>query len=400
MVVTLNPIFVVDRPASLRILSALRDHTNKFGILSHAFTTNNFKVKFREFDIASIKVGDSGIYQGKDISYECLFSEYEKMGVTHGIIKDCYKDPKQTLNSAIQAIRIYKKGKRKGLYTFELLGVAQGNTVADYIESYNAQKKLGFKMVAIGGLLYKIENHKRMVKVRSNVFLRNVLTSIRRFYPTDDLFPLGVFNRNRLKLFYDLNIWGADYKGWIFKYNMEESHMLNNRFEQVRDYLRTNIFNEIDNHYIDESTHMVVNEAPIKRNKKRNRLLILSCSKTKSLDPGRAIDVYKGQAYSQVKKYYSKNNHLDVKIISAKYGLIDRKDIIDPYDNKMDHKSSKIYKKAFKDDLEVLSTKYDDILVFGGKLYKDVVPENGRFQYTDGKIGQQLQQLKKWLNSE
>jgi hypothetical protein len=395
---TVKPLFVVDRPASLRILSGLKGSENKFGILAHAFTSDNFKEKFREFDIASVKIGDSGIYQGKDISYENLFLEYEKMGVTHGIIKDYYKDPKQTLISAKQAMRIYKKGKKQGLYNFKLVGVAQGNTVAEYVDSYESQRNLGLNLVAIGGLLYKIENHKRMVKVKSSVFLRNVLTSIRRFYPDDDLFPLGVYNRKRMKLFYDLNIWGADYKGWIFRYNIEESHKLNNRFEQVRDYLKSNIFNEIDNHYIDESAHMVVNEAPIKRNKKPNRLLILSCSKTKSKESGRAIDVYKGQAYSQVKKYYSKNNHLDVKIISAKYGLIDRKDIIDPYDNKMDRKSSEIYKKAFKDDLEALSTKYDDILVFGGKLYKNVVPANGRFQPTEGKIGQQQHQLKVWLN--
>ena len=113
------PIFVVDRPASLRILSGLTDHSGEFGILAHAFTTNNFKKKFNEFELASVKVGDSGIYQGKDISYKDLFSEYEKMGVTHGIIKDHYRDPVQTLKSAKKAIKVYKMGRKKGYYNFD-----------------------------------------------------------------------------------------------------------------------------------------------------------------------------------------------------------------------------------------------------------------------------------------
>ena len=68
-----TPIFVVDRPASLRILSGLTEYSREFGILAHAFTTNNFKKIFNEFELASVKVGDSGIYQGKDISYKDLF---------------------------------------------------------------------------------------------------------------------------------------------------------------------------------------------------------------------------------------------------------------------------------------------------------------------------------------
>ena len=393
-----TPIFVVDRPASLRILSGLTEYSREFGILAHAFTTNNFKKIFNEFELASVKVGDSGIYQGKDISYKDLFSEYEKMGVTHGIIKDHYRDPVQTLKSAKKAIKVYKMGRKKGHYNFELVGVAQGETVADYIHSYMAQKELGYKMVAIGGLLYKIENHKRMVRLENNVFLRNVLTGIRRKYPNDELFPLGVFHRNRMKLFSDLNIWGADYKGWIFRYDIAESHREGNRYEQVRSYIKSNIFEYIKTNFCSDSTKNQENNVTANNRKwKPNRLLILSCSMSKGEESGRAIKVYRGVAYNQLRKYYSKNNHLDVKIISAKYGLIDKNDFIDPYENKMNVRSSEIYKHAFREDLDILANKYDEILVFGGKNYRNVVSGFDKFLFTQGKIGEQLHQLKEWL---
>lgn len=394
------PIFVADRPASLRILEGLNDHKDGFGILAHAFTTSNFKVQFKNFRLATVKVGDSGIYQGKEISYEDLFSEYEKMGVTHGIIKDCYRNPRLTLESAKRAIKIHRKGMSKGLYSFELVGVAQGNTVAEYIESYIAQKKLGYNMVAIGGLLYKQENHKRMVRVKTKVFLKNVLTSIRRLYPEDALFPLGVFNKRRMNLFSELNVWGADYKGWIFRYDKEESDRLGNRFEQVRDYIKSNIFKDLDGHSNNALGNDGSNNLTSASNKRKTRLLILSCSKKKSEEPGNALNVYMGQAYTQIKKYYAQHNHLDVKIISAKYGLIDKRDVIEPYNNKMDLKSAKLYGIVFKQDFEALSQAYTDILVFGGKNYKRVVSNFDKFQFTNGKIGEQIHQLKEWLYKE
>jgi hypothetical protein len=381
-------------------LGGLTDYKGKFGILAHAFTTDNFKKKFREFELASVKVGDSGIYQKKQITYLELFSEYEKMGVTHGIIKDYYKDPKRTFISAKEAIKVYLEGKNEGRYNFELVGVAQGDTVADYIESYMAQKELGFRMVAIGGLLYKIEKHTRMVRLSKNILLHNVLTSIRNLYPNDDLFPLGVFNKDRIKLFLELNIWGSDYKGWIFKYNISESHREGNRFEQVRSYLKSNIFEFIENNInfnFDKKNQL---NQKIKYEKLNpNRLLILSCSKRKADKSGKAIKVYQGVAYNQLRNYYFKKNHLDVKIISAKYGLIDKNDIIDPYDNKMNVRSSEIYKIAFRKEFETLSKQYDDIFVFGGKNYQNVVSGFEKFQFTQGKIGEQLHQLKEWLYS-
>ena len=121
------PIFVADRPFSLKILEGLTDYRDQFGILSHAFTTDNFKKKFKGFPLTSTKIGDSGIFQGRDSDYDYLFGEYLKMGVSHGIIKDYYRDPKKTLNSAKEGIKVYRSGGYEGKFT--LVGVAQGEII-------------------------------------------------------------------------------------------------------------------------------------------------------------------------------------------------------------------------------------------------------------------------------
>jgi hypothetical protein len=63
----------------------------------------------------------------------------------------------------------------------------------------------------------------------------------------------------------------------------------------------------------------------------------------------------------------------------------------------MNVRSSEIYKHAFREDLDILANKYDEILVFGGKNYRNVVSGFDKFLFTQGKIGEQLHQLKEWL---
>ncbi|MEM0134888.1 MAG: hypothetical protein QXU18_06630, partial [Thermoplasmatales archaeon] len=77
------PIFVADRPASLRILSKVND-SDKFGILSHPYTSDNFKEQFSKFECA-LRICDSGIYQQNEMDYDHLFSEYKRMNADYGI---------------------------------------------------------------------------------------------------------------------------------------------------------------------------------------------------------------------------------------------------------------------------------------------------------------------------
>lgn len=372
---TLTPIFVADRPVSLEILSGLDEHKGEFGILAHAFTTDNFKKKFNEFSIAKCKIGDSGIYQGKDIPYEQLFEEYSKMGVTHGIIKDYYRDPERTMESAKHAIEEYHS---LNYYRyFKLVGVAQGRNPDEYLESYVKQKEMGYEMVAIGGLLDKVQNHVRMVRIKKEDTLREILLKIRKKYPKDDLFPLGAFSRSRIGMFKEIGVWGSDYKGWIFRYNINESHAKGNRFEQTRKYIETQIFPLVN----------------------KERLLILSCSQRKKLERAKAIDLYDGQAFRVVRKYLKTKDGVEIKILSAKYGLISQDEVIDTYNQKMTPECAAIYRKRYQRESKILQNSYKDVYFFGGKNYL-LVMKNRNFKHSGGRIGEKLSQLKAWLNEE
>lgn len=386
------PIFVADRPASLRILSGLTDHKGAFGILSHAFTTSNFKKQFSDFSLAAIKVGDSGIFQKKkNYTYAEIFKSYEEMRVDYGIIKDHYRDKEKTLESAKQAFEEYRKNN----YNFKLIGVAQGKSVSEYLQSYSQQKELGLDIVAIGGLLDKVPKHVRLVKVKHDIMLKNVLRAIRINFPNDKIFPLGVFNKRRLQFFNEIDVWASDYKGWIFKYNKEQADVKKDRFEQTRKYVTEKVLAPLNSNTNTIYSH---NEVKLKANLKEKRLLIMACGKVKKKEAGKAINVYDGPTFKMVRGYLkSRNNHLDIKILSAKYGLIDYKDKISPYDLKLDTKSAEIYKKVFKSDFQRFFESYKEIFILGGKTYQLVVPEGLGVERANGKIGKQLSQLKSWL---
>ena len=367
-----TPIFVADRPVSLRILEGLNKYDGEFGILAHAYTTENFKYKFREFNQSKFKIGDSGIYQGKDMPYPILFAQYIRMGVTHGIIKDSYRNSEKTLESAIKALEIYRQLNLKN--QFKLVGVAQGNSISEYIRSYEQQRNLGYSMVAIGGLLSKIEKHKRMVKVKKEEFLTKLVRSIRSSYPDDEIFLLGAFNRARIGLFKELNIWGADYKGWIFRYNKDQSHQKHDRFKQTVDYIGTEIFPLVN----------------------KKRLLIMSCSQTKNQISGKTLDVYNGKSYQVLKKYLKDYDGLDVRIISAKYGLISKDKEITYYEEKLTTEKALMFRRKYSKEVKTLCASFEDVFVFGSTLYRTVI--GGKVpNHSEGPIGKQLNQLKSWL---
>lgn len=369
---TFTPIFVADRPVSLRILEKLGEHEGQFGILAHAFTTENFKKRFREFTLSKYKIGDSGIFQGKDIPYEDLFKEYLKMGVTHGVIKDSYRNPKETLKSATIALNEYKRLELSN--EFVLVGVAQGNSIAEYVKSYSDQRNLGMSMVAIGGLLTKIQKHKRMVVIKKEEFLLRLLAVLRKLYPEDNIFLLGAFSRSRIGLFKEFNIWGADYKGWIFRYNLEQSHKEHDRLDQTAHYISNEIFPLIQ----------------------KKRLLIMSCSQSKKRIKGTTLEVYNGKSYQVVKKYLRKYNGLDIRIVSAKYGLISSRSEIEFYDEKMTSEKARIYRRKYSKEINTLLSSYEDVFFFGGNLYRGVLGKNIP-KCSEGPIGKQLHQLKEWL---
>ena len=151
------PFFVVDRPMSLELLKYCEIDKQKgvYGLMGHANTSKRFQKLFRDFKGNNIvKAADSGVFtkDGCKLHYKELFSTYERMGVEYGIMSDFLKDKDTTLRSAKEAIKIYNEKS----YSFKLVGVAQGNTLEEYLECYEELKSLGFDYIAIGGLLKKL----------------------------------------------------------------------------------------------------------------------------------------------------------------------------------------------------------------------------------------------------
>lgn len=213
------PFFVADRPMSLELLQYCGIHKQNgfYGIMGHANTTPNFQKQFNLFPNHNIiKMVDSGVFtkEGCSLEYSDLFSTYERMGTNYGIMIDFLKNDKKTLESGALAIEAYGKYQ----YRFNLVGVAQGNDVDDYINCFRELKEMGFNFVAIGGLLEKQINSARYVHVKDEKFLKNVLEEIKSEYPNEWIFTLGCYHPKRHKLLKEYGVFGADYKGWIFNY--------------------------------------------------------------------------------------------------------------------------------------------------------------------------------------
>ncbi len=247
------PFFVADRPKSLDILAGLplQDYAPvRIGIMAHANTTPRFQTMFYDYPCHrpqacpvlggrpcpygdqreacphrayilrhTIKMSDSGVFtrEGGRLTYTQLFERYTQMGVQYGIILDVFRDARGTVESAREALKVYQAGQ----YPFQLVGVAQGKTVEEYLWSYRKLRAMGYTHIAIGGLLRKVENSARYTQVDNEAFMEEVLTRVREAYPEDWLFVLGCLHPKRLPLFQRLNVWG-DYKGWIFQYEKPE----------------------------------------------------------------------------------------------------------------------------------------------------------------------------------
>jgi hypothetical protein len=110
--------------------------------------------------------------------------------------------------------------------------------------------------------------------------------------------------------------------------------------------------------------------------KKGRRLLVLSCSDTKCPDVGdmKAVDRYLGPVFQSLKAMGTPAD-VDVAILSAKHGLIRADTPIQKYNDKMSPKKAEIFKQDAGQMSRIKNTLegYDNVIVQGGKDYKDVI---------------------------
>lgn len=117
------------------------------------------------------------------------------------------------------------------------------------------------------------------------------------------------------------------------------------------------------------------------------KLLITGCSKKKSNIPGRAKDVYQGQIFKKCLELATKKNY-DLRILSAKYGILNPNTIIYAYENVIKNKTdvTNLF-NLIHDKFEALQSQYQKILVVMGKKYRDVIESwfDERFEIMEGR---------------
>jgi hypothetical protein len=237
--------FVIDRPASLEILKGffLDNLDKQFGILTHAFVYNKFRYLFANFPYYTelkyyntslseeeanylikeniIKIVDSGIFVKKrNIDYEDLFQIYEATHADFGVIIDHINDRANTLLSAYKAMETYNRKKRH----FNLIGVAQGRNLEEYFHCTEQLVKMDFEYIGIGGLLQRNgdSNYLRVSKSKEKL-LKDLIQEINSNFPWIKIFVFGAYNPRRHSFLHNLQVWGADYKGWLFNYEEDYS---------------------------------------------------------------------------------------------------------------------------------------------------------------------------------
>ena len=112
------------------------------------------------------------------------------------------------------------------------------------------------------------------------------------------------------------------------------------------------------------------------KEKKGRKLLIVSCSDKKCPDDKnmKAIDRYLGPVFQSLRKQGIPEN-VDVAIMSAKHGLIRANTPLKNYNEKMSVDKAQAFKNAPDQLNRIKNTMsgYDDVIVQGGPLYKDVI---------------------------
>lgn len=140
-------------------------------------------------------------------------------------------------------------------------------------------------------------------------------------------------------------------------------------------------------------------------------LLIVSCSAKKSCAPGLlpALERYDGPHFRVLRKQLrGQYTAVQTLILSAEFGLIDSRTPIPNYDRKLTaSRVVQLRDQVIKNfDRLTKGKPLDRVFIFGGRLYLsllservDTIGKRVRVRVADGRPGERLAQLKKWLIS-
>ena len=102
-------------------------------------------------------------------------------------------------------------------------------------------------------------------------------------------------------------------------------------------------------------------------------LVLIACSKRKADRPRKAKELYLGRLFQEAKQFAERRGY-EYRIISAKFGLIDPDTIIAPYDQTIRTKEDLLrVRELVLPRLEKMMERFERIIVFGGKKYRQVL---------------------------
>jgi cytoplasmic iron level regulating protein YaaA (DUF328/UPF0246 family) len=142
-----------------------------------------------------------------------------------------------------------------------------------------------------------------------------------------------------------------------------------------------------------------------------SRLLVQSCSKSKiqASESVQALDLYSGYFYKIIKKSIREDQlveDLDLSILSAKHGLLDPDQAIEPYDERMTTERADSMADEVTASLRSTITEgdYERVIINAGKTYRRAVqteelPATVSYISGDG-IGAKGQALKQFIRGD
>jgi hypothetical protein len=150
--------------------------------------------------------------------------------------------------------------------------------------------------------------------------------------------------------------------------------------------------------------------SPRKNNLRSKRsagyLLILGCSDRKTALKGKlpALELYDGVNFRVLRAFLNQHGWpagLTIKILSAKYGLIDATTLIETYDQRLDKRTAFEMNRKTLNELRRFG-KASSVLVNLGQDYLPTIAGvdrlfHGKIAYAKGAIGLKMKRMKKWL---
>jgi hypothetical protein len=144
------------------------------------------------------------------------------------------------------------------------------------------------------------------------------------------------------------------------------------------------------------------------RPRAHGHLLILGCSDRKRQIKGKlpAIELYDGVNFRVLRHYLNANGWppgLRIKVLSAKYGLIDSTDLVEPYNERLDKNSARRLNASVLKALRSVEAP-SSVFVNLGKDYLRAIEGidqlfKKRIKYASGGIGCKMAQMKGWLTN-